>query len=151
MQWDILEDREAVTFAATSSQSVGQAVDKLGITRGGKAYRKFREACDKFGLDYSYPNRLSVQRTPLAQILVEDSPYTNNRINVKRYVLEAGLLKNECTLCGLGPVWNGLPIVLQLDHINGVNNDHRIENLRILCPNCHTQTETFAGKRRGND
>ena len=43
-------------------------------------------------------------------------------------------------------VWLDEPITLQLDHINGINNDHRIENLRILCPNCHSQTSTYAGK-----
>ena len=44
------------------------------------------------------------------------------------------------------PLWNGIPLVLQLDHINGINNDNRIENLRFLCPNCHSQTTTFSGK-----
>jgi len=148
MAWEILSNEQAVRSAAENSKSVGQAVDKLGLSRGGKTYRKFREACDAFGVDYTYPERLSVRRTPLEKILVKNSPYTNNRVNVKKYVLEADLLKNECALCGQGPLWNDLPLVLQLDHINGVSNDHRIENLRILCPNCHTQTETFAGKTR---
>jgi len=47
----------------------------------------------------------------------------------------------------MGPMWNDKPLVLQIDHINGVSNDNRIENLQILCPNCHTQTVTFAGRR----
>lgn len=55
-------------------------------------------------------------------------------------------VKEECAKCGIGPVWDGEPLMLQLDHINGVNNDNRVENLRILCPNCHTQTETYAGR-----
>lgn len=71
---------------------------------------------------------------------------SSRSITVKRYILRNNLLPYECVLCGMGPEWNGKPITLQLDHINGINNDHRLENLRILCPNCHSQTDTFAGK-----
>jgi hypothetical protein len=46
----------------------------------------------------------------------------------------------------IGPNWNNKGLVLQLDHINGVHNDNRVENLRILCPNCHSQTDTFCAK-----
>lgn len=149
MKWtEKLNDEVSVRQAAETSLNIGQALDKLGITRGGKAYRAFKQACDSFGIDRTFPDRYTVQRTPFEKVFVENSPYTNNRINLKKWLLEAGILKNECLICGLGPVWNGSPLILQLDHINGVNNDHRIENLRILCPNCHTQTETFAGKRR---
>jgi len=55
-------------------------------------------------------------------------------------------LDEVCAICGQKPEWNGKKLVLQIDHINGVNNDHRLENIRILCPNCHTQTDTFSGK-----
>jgi len=52
----------------------------------------------------------------------------------------------KCCNCGCENTWNNKPLSLQLDHINGINNDNRLENLRFLCPNCHSQTETFAGK-----
>ena len=61
-------------------------------------------------------------------------------------IMGLGLLPNECASCGLGTSYNGKPLVLHLDHINGVATDHRIENLRFLCPNCHSQTETFGRK-----
>lgn len=82
---------------------------------------------------------------PLEEILVENSKFSN-RGQIKRKLFEAGMMENVCSSCGLGPEWNGKPITLQLDHINGVGDDHRIENLRILCPNCHTQTDSFAGR-----
>jgi len=71
---------------------------------------------------------------------------TRQRGVLKYYLLKQGLLPNTCALCPQGPEWNGKPLVLVLDHINGVNNDNRLENLRLLCPNCNSQTDTFAGR-----
>ena len=79
-------------------------------------------------------------------ILVENSTYTSTH-HLKHRLWKEELLKNECYECGIKD-WNGKTISLQLDHINGVRTDNRLENLRILCPNCHSQTETFAGKNK---
>jgi hypothetical protein len=70
---------------------------------------------------------------------------SRSRITIKRHLLKAGILENRCDWCGLTS-WRGRPISIQIDHINGVRDDHRVENLRMLCPNCHSQTETFAAK-----
>lgn len=59
------------------------------------------------------------------------------------------LYGENCSECGLDPIWNGKPLTLQVDHINGDNTDNRPENLRFLCPNCHTQTPTYAGRNIG--
>lgn len=83
---------------------------------------------------------------PLEEILVEHSSYS--RTLLKHRLLKEGLLKNQCYECGIGPEWNGKPLSLQMDHINGASDDNRIENLRMLCPNCHAQTETFGAKRK---
>lgn len=55
----------------------------------------------------------------------------------------------KCSECGLGPNWNNKPLTLQVDHIDGDNQNNDLDNLRLLCPNCHSQTETFAGKNIG--
>ena len=80
----------------------------------------------------------------IEDVLVKGSSYCRHRL--KKRLLKKGLLKNICYICGLLNYWNNKVIVLQLDHINGVNDDNRIENLRILCPNCHSQTSTFCGR-----
>lgn len=68
---------------------------------------------------------------------------------VKRYLFRYKLAEKKCQTCGLSE-WMGKEIPLTLDHINGINNDNRLENVRILCPNCHSQTDTFCGKNKGN-
>lgn len=57
--------------------------------------------------------------------------------------------KEKCQICNLGTVWNGSYLCLQIDHINGINKDNRLENLRWICPNCHSQTSTFTGRNIG--
>ena len=68
-----------------------------------------------------------------------------SRGSLKRRLLEDGILANRCSECGIES-WLGQRLSIQLDHINGVRNDHRLENLRMLCPNCHSQTATFGWK-----
>ena len=84
----------------------------------------------------------------MADILVENSNYVAiSRLKVR--LINEGYMEYKCARCGIKE-WMGKPISLQLDHINGNNRDHRLENLRFLCPNCHSQTDTYAGKNKGN-
>lgn len=80
---------------------------------------------------------------PLEQVMVENSTY--NRGNLKAQLLKRGILENKCAVCGLKE-WMGKSLIMVLDHINGINNDHRLENLRMLCPNCDSQSPTFCGR-----
>lgn len=81
-------------------------------------------------------------KRPLKDILIRCSPIVNIT-HLKKRLLREGLLLNRCSGCGLGNRWRGQPITLEMDHINGDRRDNRIENLRILCLNCHSQTPTF--------
>lgn len=77
-------------------------------------------------------------------VFVENSNYA--RQHIKKRIIEQKLINYECSSCGNNGSHNGKELILQLDHINGTNNDHRIENLRFLCPNCHSQQDTYAAK-----
>lgn len=88
-----------------------------------------------------------MNKIPLNEILVSASTYTN-RNNIKNRLFNSGLKKRKCEKCGQDEDWHGEHMSLILDHINGVNNDHRIENLRILCPNCNATLPTHC---RGNN
>jgi hypothetical protein len=68
-------------------------------------------------------------------------------LKLKNRLINENLIEKKCKICGIDQ-WMGKEITLQLDHINGINNDHRLENLQLLCPNCHSQTETYCGKNR---
>lgn len=85
-------------------------------------------------------------RIPILSLLVINSSF--NRSHLKKRLLKEGLLKNICYICGQLPNWNSKPLSLQIDHINGISSDNRLENLRILCPHCHSQTDNFAGRNK---
>lgn len=92
--------------------------------------------------------RKELHRKKLLEILVENSNYPTSAI--KDRLIKEGIFKNECSVkdCMVKGKWLGKHISLHLDHINGISNDHRLENLRLLCPNCHSQTDTYCGKAK---
>ena len=81
---------------------------------------------------------------PLAEILVESSDFS--RVQLKRRLYEAGLKQPVCELCGQDNEWRGHELGMILDHVNGVSNDNRLENLRIVCPNCAATLDTHCGR-----
>jgi predicted RNA-binding Zn-ribbon protein involved in translation (DUF1610 family) len=85
------------------------------------------------------------RRVDLEEILVERSTYSRGK--VKARLLAAGLKQPICELCGQDEIWRGKRISLILDHINGVSDDNRLENLRIVCPNCNATLETHCGRK----
>jgi len=88
--------------------------------------------------------RKSPQKLDDIHVFIENSKMARHL--VKKRVVEKNLIHYSCQICSNDGNHNNLPLVLQIDHINGINNDHRLNNLRFLCPNCHTQQETYAGK-----
>ena len=83
---------------------------------------------------------------PLVECLVENSTYCRSHLKARLY--REGHKQRVCEMCGQNEVWQGKRIGLILDHINGVYNDNRIENLRIVCPNCNATLDTHCGKHK---
>jgi 5-methylcytosine-specific restriction endonuclease McrA len=139
---------EQIKYLVDTSTSIGEICQKLNYTKTGYNFKRIKERIASEGLTIT-PNRwvCGSHRAPLEDILVENSDYTNN-FRLKIRLVQEEKLEYKCKICGNLGEWMGKPLSLQLDHINGVNDDNRLENLRFLCANCHSQTETYCGKKR---
>ncbi len=132
---------------------------KLGLKPAGGNYNQAKTLIGILGISTSHWLGQAIHRgksigprpkRALSEVLVLGSSY--NRGELKKRLLREGLLTSVCAICGIDS-WLGKALALHLDHKNGVYNDNRLHNLRLLCPNCHSQTETYAGKncaRRGS-
>lgn len=134
------------------SHTIKEVLRSLGLPANqGHYYRKFHLTIKQLNIFIDHFDRYinhrqpSNKAIPIEKILTTNSKYS--RHNLRKRLIKSGLLENKCSLCSLHTEWNGLPITLQLDHINGINDDNRIENLRLLCPNCHSQTSNFGGRK----
>ena len=131
-----------------TSTSFADICRKLGYSANSKV--AVRKRMVELGVDLEAFAEKRVRhggrRIPDEEVFVQNSSY--GQANLKRRVLTDELLPYVCQECGQGPEWRGNPLVLILDHINGKCRDHRLGNLQFLCPNCNSQTSTFAGKNR---
>ena len=148
-------DRESLCALIASSETFSSVLRHFELNHQGGNCRTLKKRLIEDGIDFSHirEGRGSTKgirsggfEIALVDILVEHSTYTN-RWRLKRRLIKAGLLVEQCVTCGQKPVWNNQPLVLVLDHVNGKNSDNRLENLRLLCPNCNSQTETFCGRK----
>jgi 5-methylcytosine-specific restriction endonuclease McrA len=148
---DLLSDSEFIELVDNSS-CISDVLRTLGYSTNGNSWgnKIVRERMEKLGLEFSKNNKNYFNKNntalPLKKVLIKDSEY--NRTKLKERLVKEGIKEYKCEKCGLTE-WLGQPISLQLHHINGIHNDNRLENLQLLCPNCHSQTENFASKGRG--
>lgn len=149
------EEFRKIVLASNSRKDI---LRKLGYKGTGSLMPLLNKRLEKFGLtefvNERSKNTITKQAENLRSFWKLKRPVTDILVRMdrrlygaeKNRIIESGILGNTCNECGCGNSWNGKSLVLQIDHINGDCNDHTLENLRLLCPNCHTQTENYAGK-----
>lgn len=140
--------------AVTTSISVSEVLRKLRLKPAGSNFKTVYVHAERLSVSLTHlkgkswsKGRRDLKGKPtraLKEILVENSTYTSTS-SLKSRLIKAGLITNSCYICGITK-WLGKPLTLQIDHINGRNLDHRLHNLRILCPNCHAQTPTYRNR-----
>ena len=146
---------EQIIEAVKTSISLAEVMRKIGMKFAGGSHAHLKMRIKNLGIDTSHfkgrghnkgkpnPHKLKVE-----EIFVYDrrkNGYKEKLNHLRRAMVEYGFEK-ICGECGLKEIWNGKELVLQIDHINGDNLDNRIDNLRYLCPNCHSQCENFCWK-----
>lgn len=148
-----LSDEQFVELLKKSS-TISEVLFKLGYTVKGNSwgYSQVKRRMDDLNLDYSIFKGKSavIKITKLNNVRKEDILKENckhQRTVLRRYVIKNNLIPYKCAICGCTK-WQGKTLSLELDHINGINNDNRLENLRFLCPNCHSQTSTYGSRNQ---
>jgi hypothetical protein len=141
--------------AIAASRSFAEALRRLGMCASGSNWRTLkRYAVEVWSIPVAHFDPHAASRDallrgrwrakPLTEILVEGSSFS--RVHLKKRLYREGLKQPICELCGQGESWHGRRLALILDHVNGVNDDHRLENLRIVCPNCAATLDTHCGR-----
>lgn len=149
--WTVEELKKAVK----SSRSIRQILQKLGLKEAGGNYAQIKKYLHLYKIDTSHLKGRAwnkgmkmpfIAKIPLDKILVKNSSYQSYKL--KNRLFREKIKKPKCEICGWAEKASDGRIPLELDHINGDGNDNRLENLRILCPNCHSLQPTHRGLNR---
>ena len=158
-KWQTKWTDESLAEAVAKSRSIRQTLLYLGLSASGANYQAVPRRIKELGInndhwtgqgwntgkDFIAP--LNPYQWDLEEILIKDSPYKGGTRKLKIKLLKSGLLENKCERCEIEN-WNNKPLSIQLHHKNGISTDNRIENLQMLCPNCHSQTDTFCRRKK---
>jgi hypothetical protein len=156
MKYGAKYTKDVLEAAAARSFSIAGVLRELEIPWSGGMHAHISRRLKALGVDMSHftgaaHNRggTSPRRLRAEEILCERPPGGRRARPelLRRALVEVGV-RFECAICGIGPEWQGQPLILHVDHVNGDICDSRRQNLRFLCPNCHTQTFTYAGRAK---
>ncbi|MGW7435839.1 HNH endonuclease signature motif containing protein [Streptomyces sp. NPDC054849] len=148
--------REILAEVVTASTTMCEVLRRLGLEVVGGHHTHITRRVKAYGIDTSHfrppssAGRPKVRRTPESILVMQDGPHARRAQGeqLKRALKSQGT-PEQCRMCGIEPLWQGYPLPLEVDHIDGDWRNNRPENLRLLCPNCHSTTDTYRGRAKG--
>ena len=148
--------KEELNNAVKKSLSIANVCRELNMKTCGGNYKTLQSKFKEWDIDTSHFTGAAWnqgekfkpfgKKYELNEVLIKNSPYKSTT-KLKKRLYSEGYKEKKCEECGITE-WNGKPLTFEMDHINGDNTDNRLENLKILCPNCHSQTPTFRNNKR---
>lgn len=152
--WKI--DKKELKSIVEKSTSISEVLLHFNLANKGGNYKTLKSRLDRDKINYNHiPQGLNhnkgnrrggVQSLKDEEVFKTESTYS--RHSLKKRIIKNNFIPYKCQICNLHPLWMEKELILILDHINGIFNDNRLENLRFLCPNCNSQTSTFAGRNK---
>lgn len=153
----IWDNEELLIQAVSEATSIAEVLSHLGLNRNSGNYQTLKSRCLRFGITLpTFDNSLAPMEATRMRAVSDEEVLSNRGIKTTAIRLKLAMkrlhnIEDVCIKCGQEPIWNGLPLVLELDHIDGNCFNNEIENLRILCGHCHSQTPNFRGRNRGSE
>ncbi len=150
----LVSDEKFVQIAS-NALSIAQALSQMGLAPKGGNYSSFKRRAKRLGVTLPDPRiaqgwskgKTVGPKRPIEEYLVKDRHCSSHTLRLR--LISERIKEARCEECGITE-WNGLPAPLELEHVNGDHDDNRLENIKILCPNCHAQTETYRGKNKAS-
>lgn len=151
--WD---NKDALGTATIGAKSIGDVLANLGMNRNSGNYQTLKSRFIRYNIPIpvydqkSNPSKLQGGvSTPIGELFA-NTGIKRSSYRLKKVMVEHFGIPNLCSVCGQGPTWNGKPLTLELDHVDGNNLNNELNNLRIICGHCHSQTDNFCGKNISN-
>lgn len=150
----IFNNEELLRIIAKDSNTIFELITKFGCTTKSAHYNTVKKYLKLHNIDISHFvwSRKGKFKREIKDVLIKNYKGIGCNKKIKKYLYDSGIKKEECELCGLKPnEWKTGKISLILDHIDGINNNNEITNLRIICPNCDSTLDTYMGRNKNKN